>query len=239
MCGRFRAGWGAIKRLRHYGEYEKAAAAIRELLYGTRFNISPTQDVLAVRLSSAESVAGEREFFAARWGLVPFWSQEPKVPYSTFNAKVETVATAPAYREAFKRRRCLVLADGWYEWRRDPEGGKQPYMIQLVSGEPFCFAGLWERWTSKTTGEVVESCTIITGPASIYVAQVHDRMPLVLPEADCQAWLGPEADERGRGLQILAGAGRDQVVAVPVSKAVGNARAQGAELARAVGEALR
>lgn len=237
MCGRFRAGWGAIKRLRHYGEYEKAAAAVRELLKGTRFNISPSQTVLAVRTCMAEGGPDEREFFAARWGLVPSWSKEPKTAYATFNARIENVAASRMFAEPLRRRRCLVLADGWYEWRAQ-DGKKQPYLFQEEGARPFAFAGLWDRWSSKETGEILESCTILVGPSSRYMAQVHNRMPVRVAEGDYGAWLDPRQEDAAAALAVLSRTHPGEVLAYPVSSEVNRGTASGPQLAEPIGPPL-
>ena len=147
-----------------------------------RYNIAPTQDVLAIRLN----VEGNQEAVQLRWGLIPFWAKEEKIAYSTINARAETVASKPAFRDAFKKRRCLIPADGYYEWK--PEGGtKQPYRITLDPEQPFSFAGLWEHW--EKGGKVVESCTIIVTNANDLTKDIHDRMPVILDPKDYIGWL--------------------------------------------------
>lgn len=149
-----------------------------------RYNVAPSQSVGVIRVTHA----GHREFVALRWGLVPAWSPEPRTAYSTFNARAETVADKPTYRQAFRRRRCLIPADGFYEWRRVGKR-KQPYCIAPTDGEPFAFAGLWERWERDET--VVESCTIVVTTANATIAPLHDRMPVILARADEALWLDP------------------------------------------------
>lgn len=149
-----------------------------------RYNVAPSQSVGVIRVTHA----GHREFVALRWGLVPAWSPEPRTAYSTFNARAETVADKPTYRQAFRRRRCLIPADGFYEWRRVGKR-KQPYCIAPTDGEPFAFAGLWERWERDET--VVESCTIVVTTANATIAPLHDRMPVILARADEARWLDP------------------------------------------------
>jgi len=149
-----------------------------------RHNVAPSQSVGVIRVTHA----GHREFVALRWGLVPAWSPEPRTAYSTFNARAETVANKPTYRQAFRRRRCLIPSDGFYEWRRVGKR-KQPYCIAPTDGEPFAFAGLWERW--ERDGTVVESCTIVVTTANATIAPLHDRMPVILARADEARWLDP------------------------------------------------
>ncbi len=149
-----------------------------------RYNLAPSQPVGVIRMAAE----GQREWVALRWGLVPAWSPEPRTAYSTFNARAETVADKPTYRHAFRRRRCLIPADGFYEWRTVGKR-KQPYCIAPTDGEPFAFAGLWERW--ERDGTVVESCTIVVTTANATIAPLHDRMPVILARADEARWLDP------------------------------------------------
>ncbi|MGA8655873.1 MAG: SOS response-associated peptidase, partial [Chthoniobacterales bacterium] len=150
------------------------------------FNIAPSQSVLAIRFNLK---TGQRSLDALRWGLVPYWAKDDKIGYRTINARAETVYTAPSYREAFKKRRCLIPADGLYEWKKVP-GGKIPYAIGMRDDSPFVFAGLWEGWKDPSTGEWLRTCTIITGEPNELVAQVHTRMPVILPEEHHAKWLG-------------------------------------------------
>jgi putative SOS response-associated peptidase YedK len=151
--------------------------------YRPRYNIAPTQPVLAVVLEE-----GVRRGRMLRWGLVPFWADDPKIGNRMINVRAETVAQKPAFRNAFARRRCVVVTDGFYEWRAAATG-KVPYRIQREDGGCFCFAGLWERWDRGP--RVVESCAIVTRPADERIAAVHDRMPVMLEGESCDAWLAP------------------------------------------------
>ena len=137
-----------------------------------RYNVAPTQSVPIIRRNE-----DGRELVMARWGLVPFWAKDLKIGARMINARAETVAEKPAFRDAFRRRRCLVIADGFYEWRK-VDGGKQPYLIRLKGAAPFAFAGLWERWTDKESDERIESCTIIVTEANALIAPIHDRMQI-------------------------------------------------------------
>src|SRR5208283_2665160 len=131
----------------------------------------------------------QRSLDALRWGLIPYWAKDPKIAYKTINARVETVDTAPSYREAFKKRRCLIPVDSFYEWKK-VVGGKIPYAIGMKDDAPFVFAGLWEGWKDPATDEWVRNCTIITGEPNELVAQIHTRMPVILPEEVHAKWLG-------------------------------------------------
>ncbi len=165
MCGRF--------TLRTPTHRLAEAFGVRDLPnLPPRYNIAPTQDAAVVR-PGPEGEA--RELAMLRWGLVPSWSEGPSA-YSMINARAETVATKPAFRAAFRHRRCLVPADGFYEWQR-VDGGKQPYLVELASGEPFAFAGLWEHWEG---GDVIESFTIIVTEANELLRPIHERMPVIL-----------------------------------------------------------
>lgn len=239
MCGRFTKSFSGILFLDRIG-----SGLLLKPLIGYRFvprvddtsyNVVPTQDVLAIR--GAGGPGYNAELVALRWGLVPRWSKAAKTAYATFNARVESVATSRMFREPLRHRRCLILADGWYEWR--VEGGrKQPYLFRAEDGSPFAFAGLWEHWSSSATGEVVESCTILVGPADAYVAQVHERMPLRVAEKDYQAWLEEGQKEPEAALALLAGTRPVAVRAYPVSTAVNRSSAQGPQLVEPVGPAL-
>lgn len=150
-----------------------------------RYNIAPTQDVAVVRAGTS----GSRELAMLHWGLVPAWAKERDVGNRMINARAETLAEKPAFRAALRARRCLVLADGFYEWQKLPTR-KQPYHVRLRDGRPFGFAGLWERWNSPE-GEALESCTIVTTVPNEVVAPIHDRMPVILAAEDVGAWLEP------------------------------------------------
>lgn len=151
------------------------------------YNIAPSQTVLAARSGNTG-----RELALLHWGLVPPWAKDKRMAYSTINARAESVAFKPAFRAAYRKRRCLIAADGFYEWKRLPDS-RQPYFIGLKSGEPFAFAGLWERW--EKGDEVIESCTIIVTEANELLADVHARMPVILPAESYEAWLEPQRQE--------------------------------------------
>jgi len=210
MCGRFtlktsRARIQEMFRLQRLGEWEP------------RYNIAPSQPVLAVRHDSG---TGELEGLLLKWGLVPFWAKEPGIGNSLANARADTVAIKPAFRSAFKKRRCLVIADGFYEWKK--VNGKTPYYFQLRGQGPFAFAGLWERWEKGE--EPIESCTLITTEANSVVGQVHDRMPVILDPGSFDKWLDPN-EQRAEVLQaLLSPLPDDSLMTFPVSKLVNNPR---------------
>lgn len=182
MCGRFA----------FYSPSEATAA-----LFGAssatevvpRYNIAPTQFIAAVR-NDEQNVP---ELATLRWGLVPFWAKDPSIGNRMINARAETVAEKPSFRNAYKKRRCLVLADGFYEWRKEGDG-KTPYFISLADGSPFAFAGLWEDWNSKDSDEALQTTAIITTAASEFMAQLHQRMPVVMLPAQAERWLGGDMD---------------------------------------------
>ncbi len=190
-----------------------------------RYNIAPSQQIASIRQED-----GERAACLLRWGLIPAWSREPATKYSTINARAETVAEKPAYRSAFRSRRCLIPATGFYEWRQT--NGKQPYRIGLPHGEPFAFAGLWERWTGD---EVIESCTIIVTAANDAMRAIHDRMPAILDAADYDLWLDPVIRDRDCLLPLLA-PWRGEIDIRAVSKRVNNPRNDDPGCLAAVGE---
>ncbi len=147
-----------------------------------RYNAAPTDSLPVVRLDRN----GNRELTMLRWGLIPFWAKDAKIGAKFINARAETIATAPAFRAAFRTRRCLVPADGFYEWKK-ADGRRQPYHIGMRGGAPFAFAGLWERWSKGAAP--IESFTIITGEPNSLVADLHDRMPAILDPEDYDSWL--------------------------------------------------
>ena len=176
-----------------------------------RYNVAPTQDVPIVRLSRE---GDRRELILVRWGLVPYWAEDVAIGNRLINARAETVHKTPAFREAYQRRRCLVPADGFFEWRKDGKV-RQPLLVRRQDGAPFAFAGLWERW-KQPDGDVLRSCTIITCPPNALVAPVHDRMPVILDAADHAHWLDPEAG----GSDLLKPCPAEWLEAIPVSTRV-------------------
>jgi putative SOS response-associated peptidase YedK len=185
-----------------------------------RFNVAPTQQVAAVRLSPE---GGRRELAWLKWGLVPFWAKDPAIGNRMINARAESVAEKPAFRGALRHRRCLVLADGFYEWQRTG-GRKQPYFIRLRDGRPFAFAGLWESWEGKTaTGTVLlQSCTLLTTGPNKLMEPIHDRMPVILPPAEYDRWLDPAIQDPDQLVPLLRPYPADAMLAVPVSAHVNN-----------------
>ena len=154
-----------------------------------RYNISPTQDVAVIANTEAHPVeGGQVEFF--HWGLIPSWAKDPGIGNKMINARSETLAEKPSFRNAYKRKRCLILADGYYEWQKIPgDRLKQPVYIRLKSQKPFALAGLWETWQTEGMNEPLRSCTIITCPPNAMLAEIHHRMPVILPQDAYAAWL--------------------------------------------------
>jgi putative SOS response-associated peptidase YedK len=196
-----------------------------------RYNVAPGDEVLAVTTDRDGQPRGD----ALRWGLVPSWAKQPNIGLKMINARVETVAERPAFRRAFERYRCLIIADGFYEWRRVPSGPKQAFHITRSDGRPFAFAGLWSIWYGGDE-QKLRTCTILTTAASSAIAPLHDRMPVILaPDAEA-AWLEP-AQPPHRLREMLTGLSPADTALTPVGPAVNDARYDGPEcLAPALGE---
>ena len=190
-----------------------------------RYNIAPTQPVPVVR----QLQPGARSVALLHWGLVPAWARDRSIGNRMINARAETLGERPAYRRAFQKRRCLVAADGWYEWQATA-GGKQPWFIRARNGGPLGFAGLWESWREPESGDPFESCTIVTTDAPTPIAQIHRRMPAVLPPQAYDAWLNP-AGEDAEALSALLGPCDPALLeAWPVSREVNDPGNQGPAL---------
>lgn len=204
MCGRF---------VRHTNVQTLARLldTLNTIDLPASYNIAPSMRVLAARLDRKQ----HREMTALRWGLIPYWAKDPTIAYRTINARAETVASKPAFRDPFKRSRCLIPADGFYEWQKTATG-KQPYFIQLESGQPMVFAGLWDSW--RHGDEPLETCTIITCDASADLKALHDRMPVQVAPDDFETWLNPETP--ANRLEELLQSRDYPVTAVPVSRKV-------------------
>ncbi len=193
-----------------------------------RYNIAPTQDVPAVRAGPE----GARAFAMLHWGLVPKWAKERAIGNRMINARAETLAEKPSFRDAFRKRRCLVVADGWYEWQVAP-GGKQPWFIRRKDANPIAFAGLWERWKDPADGTMLESCTIVTTDASVSIRKIHDRMPVVLDAADWDRWLDTAFSDTDKLAELLHPFEPKALQAWPVSRLVNAPKNQGPELIEA------
>lgn len=187
-----------------------------EIAASPRYNIAPTQQVLAVRVPQANA---PRQPCLLRWGLVPAWARDLEMSARLINARAETVFEKPSFRDAFKQRRCLVLADGFYEWQKAGKR-KQPYYFQMSNKRPFALAGLWERWEKGDAP--VESCTLITTAANATVRPVHDRMPVILEPGDYDAWLDPSNRDVEVVRALLRAYPADAMRAAPVGLGVNN-----------------
>jgi len=190
MCGRYSLTTPVEGVRQVFGFLERPNLA-------ARYNIAPTQEVPAVRLEPAEAGgATGPHLVMLRWGLIPVWAKDKAIGSRMINARAETVAEKPSFRAAFAKRRCLIVADGFYEWRKDA-GAKQPYRAAMADGRPFAFAGLWEHWTDPSDGTRVESCTIVTTEANELLKPIHPRMPVIVDPADFEAWLDVTAGPDG------------------------------------------
>ena len=179
-----------------------------------RYNVAPTQNVPVVRLEE-----GECELVMLRWGLIPSWAKDPEIGNRMINARAETVAEKPSFRAAFRRRRCLVVADGFYEWQKRPHGPKQPYYITVGNGGPFGFAGLWERWSDPIEDYPVESCAIVTTAANDLLKPIHDRMPVIIGPSDFDAWLDTSGNP-AIAQALLAPYPAERMSARPISRRI-------------------
>jgi putative SOS response-associated peptidase YedK len=187
MCGRFRQT-RSRKQLEDIfsGRFDVEGLDENELEIAPHYNIAPSQKIVTVRQPRDQPL---RRLSLMRWGLVPHWAQEIKVGYKNINARAETAATTPAFRDTFKSQRCLIPADGFYEWQKT-ENGKQPYIFEVGNNENFAFAGLWDRWRNAEKN-VIESCSILTTKPNQLTAEIHDRMPVILDSDAYDLWLDP------------------------------------------------
>jgi putative SOS response-associated peptidase YedK len=216
MCGRYQNHLPRDAIARYFG----ARPTFSE--NAEHYNAAPTQMLPVVRWNPKTK---ERTLDLLRWGLIPHWATDPKVGYRMINARGETVATRPAYRDAFRSRRCLVPAVGFYEWKRTARGPKQPYYIIPRDQPMFGFAGLWEGWHDPRTREWLHTFTIITGPPNSLVAKLHDRMPAILDEANWPAWLGEVETSPDDLKKMIAEAYPSQMMtAYPISTRVNNVK---------------
>lgn len=206
MCGRYRRTTSEEEIARQYH-----IPIPPELDLPISYNIAPTQNVLAIRFNPETK---QRTLDALRWGLIPNWAKDPKIAYRTINARVETVDTAPSYRQAFKKRRCLLPVDTFFEWKK-VVGGKIPHAIGMKDDSVFVFAGLWEGWKDPATEAWLRTCTIITGEPNELLREIHTRMPVILTEEVHDAWLSGEA-----GKEILVPFPADRMKAWPISPRV-------------------
>jgi putative SOS response-associated peptidase YedK len=168
------------------------------------------------------------------WGLVPKWAKERAIGNRMINARGETLDEKPAFRDAFRKRRCLVIADGWYEWQA-AAGGKQPWFVRRKDAAPLAFAGLWERWNDPANGSTLESCTIVTTAASESLRKIHERMPVVLDAADWDRWLDTAFSDVGKLSELLVPFDAKALEAWPVSREVNTPKNEGPGLIESTG----
>jgi len=212
MCGRFtlRATVGTVAE----------QFAIFELPpFSPRFNIAPTQPVPVVRLDP-ETSRPNRQLVWLHWGLIPSWAKDPAIGNRMINARAETAAEKPSYRAAMRRRRCLIVADGFYEWQKTTDR-KQPYFIHMADQRPFAFAGLWEAWEGADHS-YIESCTILTTEPNDLLRPIHNRMPVILAAEHYDRWLDPTTREANEVLPLLKPFSSDPMAAYPVGTLVNN-----------------
>lgn len=227
MCGRY-----ALDAPRSQLSRRFALAECVDLV--PRYNVAPGSEVAVIR----QAPGGQRVLDLLRWGLLPHWAKDPAIAARLINARGESLAAKPAFRDAFRRRRCLIPASGFYEWQaiaRPPArapAGKQPYYISLRSGQVMAFAGLWEAW-SAANGDVVRSCCIVTTAASATLRAIHDRMPLILAAGDWQTWLDAPVEDAGKLIQPCPDA---DLQTWPVHARVGKVGEDDAALTAALGE---
>jgi len=227
MCGRYllRSPVDALRRAFGFVETPNLAP---------RYNIAPTQAAPAVR--QRREPAGERTIQLLRWGLVPSWAKDLTIGARLINARAESLAEKPSFRSAFRKRRCLVPADGFYEWRAEGKR-KQPYLIARRDEAPFAFAGLWERWTPKEKGtgpEFIDSFTIVTTDANALLKPLHERMPVILAPSDYSRWLDPDATIENL-TSLLRPAPENWLEFYPIDPRVNAVRNDDAKLIEAVG----
>jgi putative SOS response-associated peptidase YedK len=221
MCGRFLNRTPASETARIFGTTNPVPN------YPSRYNLAPTEGVLAVRFNPDD---GRRHLDQMRWGLIPLWAKDRSIGNKLINARAEGLAETPSFRDAFAKRRCLIPADGFWEWKKGVSG-KEPYAIVPAEGTPsFAFAGLWERWRDPATQEVVRSCTIITCAANALLAPIHERMPVILDRAQWSKWLGEDTAKRPDLLKLLVPCPPERMRAYRVGQRVNNVRNDDAAL---------
>jgi putative SOS response-associated peptidase YedK len=218
MCGRY--GRRADKQF--IAEWMQAhdTNVFDDSCFAPSYNVAPQSFQPVVRLSPD---TGERELTIMRWGLVPFWSKDGKMAFNTINAKAETITTSPAYRGPMKRRRCLVPADWFYEWKKLDAKTKQPYAIAMKDRSLFAFAGLWDSWKDKTTGQTLETYTVITTDPNELTALIHTRMPVIIAPNDYKRWMEP-GEPAHLPVDLLRPYLAEEMAAWPVNARVGNIR---------------
>jgi putative SOS response-associated peptidase YedK len=213
MCGRF-VGYRSFHELKKAFPIDKAACEVTE-----NSNVAPSQEVLAIIKRDKEN-----RLEKLHWGLVPFWAKDISIGNRMINARAETVASKPSFRNAFRKRRCLILADGFYEWKGS-KGQKQPMFITLPEGDPFAFAGIWETWNPKDAPDnIYKSCTIIITQASDSIREIHHRMPAILKPDNYESWLDPLNQDVNELEYILKAGIVTELVSHAVSKSINSVK---------------
>jgi putative SOS response-associated peptidase YedK len=224
MCGRFTLTIDP----NHLQEAFPWAAIPNDII--PRYNIAPSQPVAVIPNT------GDKTLSMYKWGLIPSWSKDPAIGDRMINARAESLAEKPSFRNAYRRRRCLILADGFYEWKQNPVAkSKQPVYIRLTNNRPFAFAGLWEVWNSPD-GSEIRSCTIITTQPNSLLESIHNRMPVILPADAYSLWLAPEERLPGQLNDLLSPYPSNEMIAFPVSKLVNSPQYDSPDLIKPVGE---
>ena len=207
MCGRYSFAIEDALILERFG------LRVRTAIYKARYNCAPTQNLAVI----ANEAPDELRFF--RWGLIPSWAKDASIGNKLINARAETLVEKPSFKNSFRSRRCLVPATGFFEWKRNAD--KTPYHIMLKNGDPFCFAGLWDKWVTSD-GEIIHSFTIITTSPNELMEQIHDRMPVILPREQEHRWISPQPDPSL--VELLKPFPAGMMKAYPISKLVNSAR---------------
>ena len=224
MCGRYAASRRPEELIEEF-EIESVPAHLLE----PNWNTAPTQSIYVVA-----EVEQRRTLFIASWGLIPSWSKDSKSGAKTINARVESIAEKPSFRAAFKSRRCIIPADGYYEWYTKT-APKQPFYIHRLDGRALAMAGLYEHWCNPVSGELITSAAVITTASTGGIAQIHDRMPVLLPRERYDSWLTPDPPPKESLLALLDVPGADlDLVALPVTRRVNSVRNNGSELIEAI-----
>jgi putative SOS response-associated peptidase YedK len=218
-------------RLTHSKQYltDRFQATGDEIEDRPRYNIAPTQPVLTVRKEQGKKI---RHFKTMRWGLIPSWAKEWSIGNKTLNARSETVTRTPAFRDSILRKRCLIPADGFYEWQK-MGSVKQPYCFEVGEGEVFALAGLWDEWKSPE-GQTIESCTILTTTPNSLIEDMHDRMPVIVPPDKYDLWLDPVVTDFAAIREILKPYDANLMRRYPVSRKLNNSKIDDAESASSV-----
>lgn len=217
MCGRFTLTIDVNSVARAFG-----ASVPPSLQTGPRYNVAPTQEVVTVMSN------GERHLDQLRWGLVPSWAKDESIGSKMINARAETLTEKPSFKRLLPSKRCLIVADGFYEWKKE-HGGKTPMYITMKGHEPFAFAGLWDMWKDPD-GQPLRTCTIITTDPNELLATIHNRMPAILGREACDAWLDPTLRNANALVSLLKPYPVAEMTARPVSRLVNNPQFEGAEL---------